>query len=81
MKKLFRDCDKFLLILTIVFSLYVLFNLVTASSREAVSNLNQSMFFYFFRHLLIIIAGFVCSLIVLNTPFKKYKKFQTHPFR
>lgn len=75
MKKLFRDCDKFLLILTIVFSLYGLFNLVTASSREAVSNLNQSMFFYFFRHLLILIAGFICGLIVLNTPFKKYKKF------
>lgn len=75
MRKTIRDCDKFLLILTIIFSLYGLFNLVTASSREAVSHMNQTMFFYFFRHLVILIAGLIIGIIVLKTPFKKYSKF------
>ena len=51
MKRALKNCDKFLLFLTIVFSLYGLFNLVTASSREAVTHINGSMFYYFFRHL------------------------------
>lgn len=75
MKKVFKKCDKFLLILTIAFSLYGLFNLVTASSREAVTHINQSMYFYFFRHLIILAFGFIVGLIVLKTPLKKYPKF------
>lgn len=75
MKKTFKKCDKFLLIMIIAFSLYGLFNLVTASSREAVTHINQSMYYYFFRHLIILAIGFVIGLIVLKTPFKKYSKF------
>ncbi len=75
MKRALKNCDKFLLFLTIVFSLYGLFNLVTASSREAVTHINGSMFYYFFRHFIILFVGFIGGLIVLNTPFKKYPKF------
>lgn len=75
MKKSLKKCDKLLLFLTITLSLYGLFNLVTASSREAVTHINQSMFYYFFRHFIILVVGYVGGLIALNMPFKKYSKF------
>lgn len=75
MRKAIKHCDKILLFLTIIISLFGLFNLVTASSREAVTHINKSMFYYFIRHLIILLVGYVGGLIVLRTPFKKYSKF------
>ena len=67
--------DKILLIVTVILSLYGLFNIVTASSREAVTNLDQSIFYYFYRHLAILIMGLVASIIVIKTKLKNYYKF------
>ena len=53
MRRVIRDCDKLILFITIVLSLFGLFNIVTASSREAVVNLEQGIYYYFFRHLII----------------------------
>ena len=73
--KLLRDTDKVLLFITIVLSLFGLFNLVTASSREAVTHLDESIYYYFYRHLIILFISLIASLFILKTPLKKYYKW------
>ena len=75
LRKVIRDSDKLILFITIVLSLFGLFNIVTASSREAVINLEKSIYYYFYRHLLILIASLIASIIVMNMSLKKYYKF------
>ena len=75
MRRVIRDSDKLILFITIVLSLFGLFNIVTASSREAVINLEKSIYYYFYRHLLILVASLVATIIVMNMPLKKYYKF------
>ena len=72
MRKALKDTDKILLFITIVLSLFGLFNIVTASSREAVINLDQSIYYYFYRHLIILIIALFASLVVIKIPLKKY---------
>lgn len=69
-----RKLDKILLFVTVVMSIYGLFNIVTASSREAVTNLDKSIFYYFYRHLAILIIGFIASLIIIKIDLKRYNK-------
>ena len=66
--------DKLLFFVTIIMSLYGLFNIVTASSREAVTNLDKSIFYYFYRHLFVLLIGFVFSVIILKINLRKYNK-------
>lgn len=73
--KTLKDTDKIILFITVLLSLFGLFNLVTASSREAVTNLDESIYYYFYRHLIILGISFVASVIVLRTPLKKYYKW------
>ena len=75
MRRVIKDSDKLILFITIVLSLFGLFNIVTASSREAVINLEKSIYYYFYRHLLILVASLVATIIVMNMPLKKYYKF------
>ena len=75
MRKALMDTDKVILFITVTLSLFGLFNLVTASSREAVTNLDQSIYYYFYKHLIILCGSLVASLIVINMPLKKYYKF------
>lgn len=72
--KYIKNMDKLLLIVTIIMSVYGLFNIVTASSREAVTNMDKSLFYYFYRHLTILIIGFIASFIVIRIDLKKYSK-------
>ena len=69
-----KNMDKILLLITVVMSIYGLFNIVTASSREAVTNLDKSIFYYFYRHLAILIMGLIASIIIIKTNIKKYPK-------
>ena len=72
-KKIIKDLDKPLLIITIVGFIYGLLTIVTASSRAAVVNYDVSIYYYFFRQLMFIIAGIIMALIILKTDTKKYK--------
>lgn len=76
MKKIncLKSMDKVLLFVTIVMAIYGLFNIVTASSREAVTNLDKSIFYYFYRHLAILFIGLIASLIIIKTSIRKYQK-------
>lgn len=74
-KKTIDDMDKVLLIISIILCIFGLFNIVTASSREAVNNLDQSIYYYFYRQLAVLIIGFIGFIIVIGIPTNKYYKF------
>ena len=75
MIKALKDSDKVLLVLTVLLSIYGLFNIVTASSREAATNLDQSIYYYFYRHLVILVASFVAYFIFIKKRLKSYYKY------
>lgn len=74
-KKIFnyyRDMDKPLLYVSMGLFIFGLFNIVTASSSEAVIRYEQSLFYYFFRQLLMILMGLVLSVFIIRKDTKKY---------
>ena len=70
----FSDMDKVLFFTTLVLIIFGTLNIVTASSREAVVNADANMFYYFFKHVIILIISLVAFLIVIKIPTKNYKK-------
>ncbi len=74
-RKTFEDMDKVLLLLMLFLSIFGLFNIVSASSREAVVGMDRSVYFYFYRHLIILIGGFIAFFIITNVETKNYYKF------
>ncbi len=74
LKKLISKMDKPLLIVTIIFFAFGLLNITTASSREAVVNYEQSTYHYFFQQSIMLVLGFIVSLIVIAVPTKLYSK-------
>ena len=75
-KKAFKDCDKVLLLLTIILCMFGLFNIVTVSSQEVTNNLvDKSIYYYFYRQLLMILIGLVPSLIIIFLPLKRLYKY------
>ena len=73
-KNTFKDMDKVLLFAMVFLSVFGLFNIVTASSREAVTNMDQSVYFYFYRHLASLLAGLVSFICIVNVDTKKYHR-------
>lgn len=80
LKNLYKDMDKPLLFVTIGLFIFGLFNIVTASSNEAVERYGVSIYFYFTKQLAILILGFIASLFVIKTSTKKYKPLFTLAF-
>ena len=73
LKNLFSKMDRSLFIVTILFFLFGLLNIVTASSREAVVRYEVSTYHYFFKQLEMLIGGLIISYIILNMRTKAYK--------
>jgi len=71
-RKILKDLDKPLLIITIVGFIFGLLTIVTASSRAAVVNYDVSIYYYFFKQLTFIMVGLIVALIILKTDTKKY---------
>lgn len=71
----FSDMDKVLFFTSLVLIIFGSLNIVTASSREAVVNADANMFYYFFKHVVILIISLVAFLIILKIPTKDYKKW------
>lgn len=74
-KAKFNDMDKVLLVVTFFLTIFGLFNIVTASSREAVVGLDKSVYYYFYRHLIIVIGGVIASIVILNVETRKYYRW------
>ena len=68
----FQDMDKILFYVTMILFIFGLFNIVTASSSEAVIRYEKSLFYYFFRQLGMIVLGLIASLFIINKETKKY---------
>lgn len=71
-KQNLKNMNGLLLFLTMLMFIYGLFNIVTASSREAEVMYNVSLYYYFFRQLKMLILGLIGSLIIINVDTKKY---------
>ena len=71
----FRDMDKVLLIVTLLLIIFGTLNIVTASSREAVVNADANMFYYFFRHIMMLSIGLVGFIVIIRVPTSEYKIF------
>lgn len=74
-RKTFRDMDKVLFFTSLILIIFGTLNIVTASSREAVVNADANLFYYFFKHIIILTISFIGFVIILKIPTKDYKKF------
>ena len=72
-KKLFKNIDKPLFFVMLIIIIFGLLNIVTASSRETVVRYEQSLYHYFFQHLIMLSIAFIGSLVIIKTPTKSYK--------
>ena len=68
----YNDMDKPLLYITLTLFIFGLFNIVTASSSEAVIRYEKSLFYYFFRQLAMILGGFIASIFIIKKDTRKY---------
>ena len=68
----YKDMDKTLLFVTLAMFTFGLFNIVTASSSESVNRYEQSLFYYFFRQLVMIGTGLILSIPIIRKDTKKY---------
>lgn len=73
--KTFSDMDKVLFFTTLILIIFGSLNIVTASSREAVVNADANMFYFFFKHVIILIISLIAFLIVIKIPTKNYRKW------
>ena len=72
-KSTINDMDKPLLFVTIIFFIFGLLNIVTASSREAIS-LDVTLYYYFFKQLQMLFIGLVATIFIVNFDTKGYYK-------
>ena len=71
-KNTFIDMDKFILFISLFLIVFGTLNIVNASSREAVVNLDTSVYYYFFRHSIILILSFIVFLILIKIKTSNY---------
>ena len=71
--KVFKDMDKTILFTSLALIIFGTLNIVTASSREAVLNTDKSMFYYFYKHCVILALSFITFFVIVRFPTKKYK--------
>lgn len=74
LKKLINDMDKVLFLVTTILFVFGLLNIVTASSRAVVLRYNTSLYNFFYKQALNLVAGVIISLVVIFIPTKKYRK-------
>lgn len=74
-KRTFMDMDKTILFVCLVLIVFGTLNIVTASSREAAVNLDKGIYYYFFKHIIILLMSLVGFLILIQIKTKDYGKF------
>lgn len=73
LRKLFRNLDKRLLIVSILFIVFGLIMIFSASSISATLQYGATEYYFFRKQLIIIIIGGIASFICLFIPIKRYK--------
>lgn len=74
MKKLVRDMDKGILIISIGLLIFGLLNIVNASSQAVVIRYGTSLYEYFNKQAISIAMGVVITIFILSIPTKNYSK-------
>jgi len=74
MKKVFSKLDKPLLITIIIFSIFGLIMILSASSMESYMRYDYSPYHYFFRELIFLVIGLFIFIFAILFPTKNYKK-------
>lgn len=72
-KKPLGKPDKILLLVTILLIIIGIFSIISASSRETVVRYELSMYHFFNRHMLILVAASIISIFILAMPTFTYK--------
>lgn len=75
MKKLIRDMDIPILLITIILLVFGLLNIVNASSQAVVIRYGTSLYEFFNKQAIHIIVGLFLSLFVVSRPLKKYSSY------
>lgn len=75
MKKIFSKMDKPLLFITIVFFVFGLIMVLSASSMESYMRYGSSPYYYFYRQAIFICVGSILFFILIRIPTKVYKGF------
>lgn len=73
--KTFADMDKTLFFITLILIVFGTLNIVTASSREAVVNADVSLFYFFYKHMIILAASLISFIVILRIDTKKYRAY------
>ena len=73
LRRFIGDMDKISLFLTIALFGFGLFSIVSASTREAVNNMDKSVYYYFGRQIVILGACFLAYIVMLFIPTEKYR--------
>ncbi len=74
MRETFKDMDKTIFFVCLVLIAFGTLNIVTASSREAAVNLDTNIYYYFFRHSIILSISLIGFLAIVNIKTKNYGK-------
>lgn len=74
MKKTVSRTDKILLVMIIIFVIFGLIMVLSASSMESYMRYDKSPYNYFFRHLIFTLAGLFIYIVMRFLPIKLYKK-------
>ena len=75
MKKIFSKMDKPLLFITIVFFVFGLIMVLSASSMESYMRYGSSPYYYFYKQAIFIFVGSILFFILIRIPTKVYKGF------
>lgn len=73
LRRLFRNLDKRLLIISVLFIVFGLIMIFSASSISATLEYGATEYYFFRKQLIIIIIGGIASFICLFIPIKRYK--------
>lgn len=73
-KRLLRDMDKPLLVVTVLLIIIGTLSIVSASANESISRYgNTSVYYYFYRHAFMIAVGLVGTFIIHRLPTRYYR--------
>lgn len=75
MKKIFSKMDKSLLFITIVFFLFGLVMILSASSMESYMRYGSSPYYYFYKQAIFLAIGGFLFFLIIRIPTKIYKGF------
>lgn len=79
-KKIYMDLDKGIFFVSLLFIIFGALNIVTASSREAAVNLDTNIYYYFYKHVIILFGCLFIFLIAINMKTKNYNKLALPAF-